>query len=121
METGVIVALIASVCSLLVAIITPLLNHKKLEAERKKLIAEQKKLETETATMVQDAAIELIKPLKAELMEQRGEIVKLKKVLSRAMSRITYLMGGISVLTQQITKHGDTPEWTPDDWHEDCE
>ena len=107
MDTGVIVALIMSAGALIGVIVVPIMNRKKTEAE--------------AATMIQDAAIELIKPLKAELLEQRGDIVKLKKVLSRAMSRITYLMGGIAILTQQITKHGDTPEWTPDEWHENCE
>ena len=83
--------------------------------------SDRRKTDADAATQIQDAALELLKPFKEEVAELRQEQERLKKVLTRAMSRIAYLMGGIAVLTQQITQKGDTPQWMADDWREECE
>ena len=83
--------------------------------------AEQRKTEADAATQIQDAALELITPLRDELGIMRGELNHLKKVHTRAMTRIAYLMGGIAMLTQQITQRGEEPVWRPDDWREECD
>ena len=79
----------------------------------------RRKNNADAAQSVSDAAVNLIAPLNARIDDVEKDQARVKKMLTRAMNRIAYLMGGIAQLTKQITDAGHKPSWTPDDWDAD--
>lgn len=97
--------------------------------------AQARKTEAEVAGTIVDSSGDLVDQYRKLAEESRCEVAELKKTLNqhsgqigllnrtveRYAQRITYLMGGISQLIQQIVGLNATPIWTPDRWTGDEE
>lgn len=93
-------------------------------ARKKVTDAEASSIIAEASNKTLEGAFRLIKQIQeshAQLSErvdrQEKEITWLQRALGIYAERVAYLMSGIAVLLQQISKTSDQPPcWNPDEW-----
>lgn len=108
---------------LLTAWMTQRARRRVTDAEAAKVEAEATLTSATAGEKTLQGAFQLMDKLKKrqdELEEQVGKQGKqinwLRGAVNEYAERITYLMSGIAVLLQQISRDGKEPCWQPDEW-----